>query len=712
MSIIDPSHKILSAMVHKHTESPTLSCTSSACSEEELKPQTHRLGRVIVEDDDDDDDEQQVPISHRREEARDEPVVVSEKEQELFAAIETLNQLAGMDSSDYQARLVDNRLPSFQSHQQQQRQQQQPHLLKLSQSIHRFHSLVNNLCAENDQQTTELLELHRTVDASQQRIDKLEMAVSKLHSRNVKLKKQSQSDKSVAGKLLEQVQTFRTNAARRNEEEEFFKLAQKVQQHEQVMMHTTTTAASASTTSSSSMRERCDSNFSDLDQGLFQDFDGNKSVGSSTTEISSTKSMKSLVTDDGVATVRITRERVFTWPSNSKNDTTDPSDVPKSSSDDEAAVSVSPKPVVAESNHSNPFAMMFLSPKPAQRYTMSFSVPFSMQFVPLEVTVDQQPFAFDKSASASVSAPDGMEPPSIAETAFAVCGYYGFDFALNAKPTLGARLLEINKEEVCPSWSVEELLAQLEAQGKKSSKTTLTFRNDNWNREQKAALHFAVQEQERLHHPATATAQNKRTQSGDKPNLLGFLNFNHHGAGTTTSSSPKEEEAEVVVSPQDQPETPKSMTDATPPGTTTTATTTSPKDERVSPLNNIMLSFWKMKTPSPKNNQQQKSQEGVLFEDVDEEGLALPLPFSDETVSSSDVMVDVEEDADEGDEGDDGVKISESNSDEGDAGEQEEATPKSRNCSDAPNKPSSHNKQAADKFKSSMKNMGKLFAFR
>jgi hypothetical protein len=84
------------------------------------------------------------------------------------------------------------------------------------------------------------------------------------------------------------------------------------------------------------------------------------------------------------------------------------------------------------------------------------------------------------------------EPPAVAavETmVFAVCGYHGFDSTANVKPTLGARLLEISKEPVNPSWSVQELEAALVDQGKlKGKSTSLTIHNDGGTRNKKT--HF------------------------------------------------------------------------------------------------------------------------------------------------------------------------------------------------------------------------------
>jgi hypothetical protein len=183
--------------------------------------------------------------------------------------IESLNEIASMETIAYQQRLVENTLPTLQD----------PNLSKLNWSIHRFHALVSNLTKENDHQTVEILDLQSKNEASREHIEKLEKAVKKLHVQNVKLKLKAKADKSMLGKLMEQVKHFDTARRIRMEEEQVGKLLH----HESIL------------------RERSDSNFSDID-GL-QDFDGQDSIASSI----------SLVMNEP-PTIRIHRQRTLTWP--------------------------------------------------------------------------------------------------------------------------------------------------------------------------------------------------------------------------------------------------------------------------------------------------------------------------------------------------------------------------------------------------------------
>jgi hypothetical protein len=636
-------------MVHREkegAESPTLSCSSSSSEEELLKQHnsiqttttTTRIGRIIHEHEDEDEEDVMIENGQFSSEAREE--VLSPREQALLDAIESLNRLASMDSTKYQQRLVDNKLPPTTP---SSRMPEHPSVSKLTQSIHRFHSMMLNVSRDYDQQTSEIVELQTQFDAKNQRIAKLEKAVSKLHSRNLKLQDRSQKDKSMATKLMEQVQKISNNAAKRKSDDEFYELVNKVQQHEQVL------------------RERTDSNFSESD-GL-QDFD-NRSVGGN-----SVTSTQSLVTDDGVATLKIQRERTLTWPNMCITTTTD-DDVGATAKNDvpaeEATTAPSPKPT--DSN--NPFAMFMMAPKIAQPYTLTLVAPFSLQFVILEV--DDLPTAAINTNEETLV---GTEPPSVAPvkaTAFAVCGYHGFDSTDNFKPTLGARLLAINKEAVNPSWSVPELEAAMADQGKY---TSLTFRNDAWNKNQKEALHLSVQEQERLHPSQHVAAPflRIRTQSGDRASILGFLNFNHHSPkGGEQEAIQSSSSSDSIKEEAEHPETPKSETQE--------ATL---QTDRASPLNNVMSSFWKSNSSAPERSQE----EAVSLEEPPDGDGDLPLPEE----ASSDAVV---------------VKIPESKS------EEEEEEEEEQDSSEAAGRPSSSEQRAAEKFKSSMKNMGKLFAFR
>eukprot|EP00980_Cylindrotheca_fusiformis_P023449 scaffold10490_cov129-Cylindrotheca_fusiformis.AAC.5 len=259
---------VLSTTNQQVAEPPN--CCSRSNSIGDIKITTHPGG--IVEE---------KQTSHAEDVRHDEPAPASSATttktttammESLQAQIQAIATITAMEDLKYQRHLMENTLVQIDD----------PSLLKLHQLIHRLHSLVTNLTEENDSQTEEIVMLQSKLESSQQHNEKLEQAVSKLHSQNLKLKKKNKADKAANRKLIEEVKRLRAVERQMEEDEQVGKLLQ----HEQVL------------------RERTDSNFSDLD-GL-QEFDG-RSVDSVT-------SSRSLVANNGPPTVRIHRERCLTWP--------------------------------------------------------------------------------------------------------------------------------------------------------------------------------------------------------------------------------------------------------------------------------------------------------------------------------------------------------------------------------------------------------------
>jgi hypothetical protein len=504
------------------------------------------MGRVIYQEDEDDNDDVFPHSPQAQPQERDEqlshPITDNSDKLLLLQSIETITQLAVMDRDEYQRRLVENSLPVVQVGSSDH------NLAKLTQSVHRFHSLVANLERENDSQTLEIYKLQTLHETVKERNQKLETAVQKLHKRNTKLKKEKGKKFSIGKKILDSVNKSKSL----KQEHEFLKLATKVQQHE------------------TALRERTLSNFSDLD-GLEAFYStGDDSMNGSEADYSaadaSVSTTTSLITDESAATVRISRERTFTWPKLHSEDNdimVDP--VPTTSKSKSTTTSPSkPSKPSAVLSESNPFAA-FMAPKVAQPYTLSFGAPYPLQLVQIPI---------EESTTTTSSSEEG----SASHHAVCICGYHGFDASTNVKPTLGARLLEINKEKLDPKWTTLEIEKQMMSQG---NRTSMTFRNDTWDKKQKEVLTAAVAQQEKLH----PTALRKRSKSGEslQKNLLGFLNFNHHG---------------------ERPATPEKKT--TPPRPTTT---TPPQQADISPIQD-MIAF--LRTNHVANT---TPEEGVTFDD-------------------------------------------------------------------------------------------------
>ena len=676
----------------KDPQSPTLSCTSvnvhptsasASISDDDHHIKPARMGRVIYLEDEDDEDDPF--LQQERDEQLSLPTTDNSDKLLLQQSLQIITQLAVMDRDEYQRRLVENSLPVVPAQQisyldnntDHSSQHTNNHLNKLTQSLHRFHSLVANLERENDSQTLEIYKLQTNLENVKERNQKLETAVQKLYKRNTKLKKEKTAQSnSIGNKILSQVQKSKSNK-KQEQQNEFLKLATQVQQHESLLV-----------------RERADSNFSDVD-GLeaFYSNNGQDSIDNGDDSMSSEADVSvttttSLITDESAATVKISRERTFTWPKlhceendkmmvdpvRSKSTTTSPSKKRSSGS------------ILPESSSSNLFAA-FLTPKPAQPYTLSFVAPYTLQLVQIPI----------EAATATTNTSSSQE----LQYAVCICGYHGFDATANVKPTLGARLLEVNKQKIDPKWTLLEIEKHMKSQGKT---TRMTFRNDTWDKKQKEVLTAAVTQQEKLHpnNKPTTTGNmlqgvRKRSQSGEslQKNLLGFLNFNHHNHHA-----------------EQRPTTPETKT--TPPRPTTT-TTTSTQQADVSPIQD-MIAF--LRTNHIANT---TPEEGVTFDD---QAAQVAFPTTPEQALQDDtdgtvVVVNLNPKV-QPVETDDDYSLATPNLEEK---QQSAASSAFTSTIDTATKatistavtataPKLAEVKAADAFKSSMKNMSKLFAFR
>lgn len=663
----------------KDPQSPTLSCThdhptstsagtSASVSDDDHHIKPARMGRVIYQEDEDYDDDPFPHAPQAQPQEGDEPfshslsITDNSDKLRLLQSIEIITQLAVMDRDEYQRRLVENSLPVVQQISFDNTDHSSHHtnnLTKLTQSLHRFHSLVANLERENDSQTLEIYKLQTQLENVKVRNQKLETAVQKLYKRNTKLKKEkAQQASSLGKKILNQVQKSKANI---QEQHDFLKLANQVQQHEMAL------------------RERTGSNFSDVD-GLetfystgSDIYNGDDSASSEADADASVSTATSLITDESAATVKISRERTFTWPKLPNCDDDDIRADPLKSK----STTTSPSKI---SSVNETFAA-FLAPKP---YTLSFVAPCAMQLVQIPI-------------EATTTTPQAES----ASHAICICGYHGFDTDANVKPTLGARLLEINKQKMDPKWSLLEIEKHMVSQGKK---TSMTFRNDAWDKKQKEILTAAVTQQEKLHPNSNSSTGNmlqdvrKRSQSGElQKNLLGFLNFNHHNHDEqrpTTSPEAK------TTPPRPKPTTPSSQ------------------QADISPIQD-MIAF--LRTNHIANT---TPEEGVTFDDQAAQVAFPTTPPEQALQDNADatvVIVDLHQKMQAvGTDNDSSLAIPNQEEKEQPATSTSTidntpliATISTAATATAPKlRPKSPDVKAADAFKSSMKNMGKLFAFR
>ncbi|CAJ1934401.1 unnamed protein product [Cylindrotheca closterium] len=273
--ICTPQLQISQSDHHAATNTTRIS-DSANCDNEELTVSI-RLGGILPSDDEEEDVTNAQsssagpasPLRTAETERINTPVAGSTIDASLRSQIDTLQQIASMESREYQQRLMENSIDTTTI--------QDRSLMQICQSLHRSHSIILNLNEENDSQTQEILRLQAQDMESQNKIARMEEALAKLVAQKQKLRNKNRAEKSVNRRLVEHLHTV--SNAQQQEEDTIGRLLQ----HEQ------------------NLRERCDSNFS----SDFEGFD--------TESVYSMASNRSMVTSEP-PTVRIHRERNLTWP--------------------------------------------------------------------------------------------------------------------------------------------------------------------------------------------------------------------------------------------------------------------------------------------------------------------------------------------------------------------------------------------------------------
>ena len=385
----------------------------------------------------------------------------------LSDALDQLNRLASLDSTEYQQRLLKNSLPALRTEISDvgsstcpqiistlSSQSFQTPLMQLSMSIHRLHAVVANVTREVDGHPDEVQELQFQLSTLLRRNHQLESAARKVHSRNLKLKQQSQQDRKVARRLQQKVHKYEAQL----ESQEFQLMASKVQQHETQLQLFSSRSHNHNNCEPS--RDRTDSNISefidiaqidisDVVQTIEQEFvskqkesqknDDQQNILPSSSSISVRSEISETTTEatkDVDETTFATSSSVNTFKSHSLFDDTAPtlcysshgsttpisitsSDCVYDDNDDDlttiTTTSTSPSPNVGDScrdqstaggddrintlnKSASSLAMpnlhnrfaKFLGPRPIPNYTLKMVPPYAVQFAALQVNVSLQ----------------------------------------------------------------------------------------------------------------------------------------------------------------------------------------------------------------------------------------------------------------------------------------------------------------------------------
>jgi hypothetical protein len=673
----------------KEIDSPTSATAYTPSNydekESEMTPTTmhERIGRIVVSAPSLDDSSDSIEISdnsprHRniRRGAVNRPYTTldccsdslpggeHDQYEVLSYALNQLNRLASLDSTEYQQRLLKNSLPALRTGISNvgsstcpqiispiSSQSFQTPLMQLSMSIHRLHAVVANVTREVDGHPDEVQELQSQLSTLLRRNRQLESAAKKVHSKNLKLKQQSQKDRTVARRLQQRVHKYEALL----ESQEFQLMASKVQQHETQLQLFSSRSHNDNNCEQPS-RDRTDSNISEfidiaqIDicetvQTIEQEFSSKQQQQKESQKnndqqhILSSSSSVSLRSEISETTTEATKDvdettlatsstSVTTFKSHSLFDDTAPtlcysaqgsttpisitsSDFVYDDNDDDLTTVTTTSnylsPNVGDSHRGqstaggddkidtsnksasslamptlhNRFAK-FLGPRPIQTYTLKMVPPYAVQFAALQVRVSLQYNSKNSDqhsqppSSSSSSLPEDImvvedhgilkendaAAPLIdncsstyktTETAFAVSGFRGFDTdTTNVKPTLGARLIEINGESVDSKWTLEELYCALSdtSQSSNTNKnnhnkaTKLTFRNEVWNKEQTKELKAASQQINKGSTPKTACIKKEGVNdalsngsSNQRVNDKTQQNTRHHFLRARTAST-------------------------------------------------------------------------------------------------------------------------------------------------------------------------------
>eukprot|EP00536_Pseudo-nitzschia_multiseries_P004520 jgi/Psemu1/10139/gm1.10139_g len=203
-------------------------------------------------------------------------------------------------------------------------------------------------------------------------------------------------------------------------------------------------------------------------------------------------------------------------------DVADGCDDEKSTTDDETKDEA---PTIQDmaSSLSDRFAR-FLGHRVVSNYNLKMVPPCNLQFVELELKSSRQEHKHEnggEGASIDIGSLDDnttyghqTKQKQKQNTAFAVCGFDGFNAEINMKPTVGARLMKLNGQAINDEWTLERLCEELAGNsnsnnnnnsssnnnnnnsGENARSTTkpivLTFRNEIWEKAQSEELSKAI----------------------------------------------------------------------------------------------------------------------------------------------------------------------------------------------------------------------------
>ncbi len=468
----------------------------------------------------------------------------------LLSCLTVLSKLAAMESDEYQSEILKSPKASRPNHRDfpladALAQLERPHglhstpIASLTKSIHRFQSSLAILHDESDNHAAEVDSLHELIKSLQKRNEGLEMNVKALTERNtklaIKLEKKSEEKRYLASCMKKYMRKAKES---KNQEREFeeLKVAYQLQAHENLLFQ-----ANRNRTTSA------DSNLSDgLDFIHLEDGSGDDhslfSCGGS-----------SLVTDEGIATLRLQTHRSASPRSDASHSSFD------------SSPSISPKAQITtlcfprgskvgikilelhDDSMSTPAAK-----QPNAELTRALLAPETEQAKIVGETENQGnfglPFHINFFHNKGDKEGRHQRRDSDRNSIFVVSGYNDFDDTKNKKPSLGSRIIAINNVAVPDGCTMDQLIESLRASSNREladdadgsqSMYSVTFRAENLSPRQYEVLQKALQQDETDQHSQEATIERDARQSNDKKSEMRLAKFNFKFKGRGKSNLSK-----------------------------------------------------------------------------------------------------------------------------------------------------------------------------
>lgn len=324
-------------------------------------------------------------------------------------------------------------------------------LPQLLQCIHGFQSRALQLDSESDRHRDKELEQRQQLIIAVQRVHQLEFAVKKIHQKYQTIKNKLQEKQKERKSLLKNVKDFIRHSNKKEEVEEQ-RVATQLRAHERLMKLDAALrkgSGNRSRHNSKEFRSRTSSRDSHTLDAMYT-LDDDESVISSTSSVSS---FQSYVTDDGVATLRLSplidqsidqeyQEEILSFPRGSM------------------------------------IGLQFCTVPNAAKTRSKGKIDESLEEVERKDPTFKMPIF-----SNPFLKKDG------ADQSFLVCGRHGFDTTIGVPPANGLRLVAVNGETIEQgNWSLNKIrdIVSLDRA------FTLTFRQDAAAQNQKERLDEAI----------------------------------------------------------------------------------------------------------------------------------------------------------------------------------------------------------------------------